>query len=992
MNRIVLAFVAFLAPVALCSQVLINEVSNRNFSIVLDEDEEAEDWIELYNAGSQAVNLSGYTLSDQADDSNPFVFGSYTLEPGAHLLVFCSGKNRQYSDPFQDVFFTTNFTPQAGWNTHFFDAPFVWDGVSDLVVNTCSYNDQQYTINSGFRQTELPYTSTVVSYNDGSDASCSAGAGETHMRRPNIRFNNQQVGNGNSINGLTDYPAPYGNWYWSARNQMLYRAEELQAAGLQPGPINQLAFDVAETEGEFYSYFAISIKQLPLDEMNNQFIGNSGAYFHTNFKISSAGETVFLRNSNGDLIDAVFVNCPATNTSTGRIPDGGNNGNLFANATPGAQNSGNAASGVANAPIFSLLSGVYPTVQSVLISNPNLGNTELRYTTDGSEPQPTSSLYDGTELPIYQSMVIRARVFSTGLVPSETATASYLINVSHATPIISVAVDPQHLYGPSGIFENWWEDWERFAQMAYFDSTTGHPLVFERSAAMQIDGGWGGSRYHPQHSFRLEMAKGALNEEPVNQVLIPQKQERSRYSKLYLRNGSNQYLNIPYKDGALTEIIAGETNNYNSSMRPATVYINGQYFGLYEMREKLDREFYELADNAPGSGDDMDLLSVSAWYNGVLRAVAGDAQNYIDDLIVTESLDPQSETYLDEVDNYFDMQYYTDYMIGQAWIGNTDWPWNNIKIHRSEGTGNRWRFSTIDLELSLNPNGWTDCNFNGLQHLFDIGADNWFTRVWYRSMENDDYRTFFITRFADLLNTAYRPERLTAIENAFFNRFVLEMPNTFARWGDPWNVSGAMNNFINNHEILEDELLCKSDVVRDQLQDVLNPGQTYLLELAVQPFGAGSIALNTIQPIEYPWSGIYFDGVPVSMTAVANENYAFSHWEANGVIVDFNNPQWSGVLDDNITFTAVFQSTVGVRESPINAVAVYPNPASDMLFGTAPLNGRAWLVDATGRRVSDEIAASNRWSFNVTALTPGMYFVVFEEINGIRSVVRWMKN
>ena len=991
MSRNVLAFVALLAPVALCSQVVINEVCNRNFSVILDEEEEAEDWVEIYNAGGQAVNLAGYTLSDQADDTNPFVFDSYTLEPGEHLLVFCSGKNRQYSEPFQDVFFTTNFTPQEGWNTHFFDAPFVWDGVSDLVVNTCSYNDQQYTINSGFRQTELPYTATVVSYNDGNDASCSSASGETHTRRPNIRLNNQQVGTGNVVNGLTDYPAPYGNWYWSARNQMLYRAEELQAAGLQAGPINQLAFDVDETEGEFYTYFAIGIKQMQLDEMSNQFIGNTGAYFHTDFKLNNDGETVYLRNSGGELLDAVVVDCPATNTSTGRIPDGGNNGFLFSESTPGAQNSGNSAAGVANAPIFSLQSGVYPTVQSVLITNPNLTDTELRFTTDGSEPNAFSQVYDGSVLPIYQSMVLRARVFGDGLVPSETASSSYLINVSHATPIVSVAVDPQHLYGPDGIFENWWEDWERFAQMAYFDSTDGHPLVFERNTAMQIDGGWGGSRYHPQHSFRLEMAKAALNEEPVNEPLIPQKQERTQYSRLYLRNGSNQYLNIPYKDGALTEIIAGETNNYNSSMRPATVYINGQYFGLYEMREKLDAEFYELADEAPGSAENMDLLSVSAWYNGVLRAVEGDAQNYIDDLIVAESLDPQSATYLDEVGTYFDMEYYTDYMIGQAWIGNTDWPWNNIKIHRSDGTGNRWRFSTIDLELSLNPNGWTDCNFNGLQHVFDVGNGNWFTRVWYRSMENDAYRSFFITRFADLLNTAYRPERLTAIENAFFERFVVEMPNTFARWGDPWNVSGAMNNFINNHEILEDELLCKSDVVRDQLQGILNPGEAYVLDINVLPAGGGSIALNTIEPNEYPWSGIYFADVPVSLTAIAAENHVFSHWEANGIVVDFSDPQWSGLLSENVTFTAVFESTVGVAERMASAVKVYPNPTSAVLHLDAAAHGQAWLVDAAGRRISDANAVVQRESFDVSMLATGIYFVVFQDLNGAKTVVRWVK-
>ena len=62
--------------------------------------------------------------------------------------------------------------------------------------------------------------------------------GQTYSQRPNIKINNAIIGNGTITNSNTDYPAPYGNWYWGARHQILILASELQAAGLVAGPLN----------------------------------------------------------------------------------------------------------------------------------------------------------------------------------------------------------------------------------------------------------------------------------------------------------------------------------------------------------------------------------------------------------------------------------------------------------------------------------------------------------------------------------------------------------------------------------------------------------------------------------------------------------------------------------------------------------------------------------------------------------------------------------
>jgi hypothetical protein len=73
----------------------INEVMSRNDGVLQDEAAEFDDWIEIFNAGDEAVDLEGFALSD--DDANPaaFLFDARALQPGEYLLVFADGQPAQ---------------------------------------------------------------------------------------------------------------------------------------------------------------------------------------------------------------------------------------------------------------------------------------------------------------------------------------------------------------------------------------------------------------------------------------------------------------------------------------------------------------------------------------------------------------------------------------------------------------------------------------------------------------------------------------------------------------------------------------------------------------------------------------------------------------------------------------------------------------------------------------------------------------------------------
>jgi hypothetical protein len=83
---------------------------------------------------------------------------------------------------------------------------------------------------------------------------------------------------------------------------------------------------------------------------------------------------------------------------------------------------------------------------------------------------------------------------------------------------------------------------------------------------------------------------------------------------------------LPYKDASQVRMMSEGTQNYYSSYRPISVYINGQYFGLYELREKFNSEYFNAHDGA--DTDSLEILSLSYFYNSFLRALEGDVDNF----------------------------------------------------------------------------------------------------------------------------------------------------------------------------------------------------------------------------------------------------------------------------------------------------------------------------------------------------------------------------
>ncbi|MBE0639535.1 MAG: CotH kinase family protein [Bacteroidales bacterium] len=994
------AFFAIFIP-RVFAQVVINEGSNMNYSTIADEDGEYPDWLELYNTGADTINLLNYSITDKPDNPTKWIFPNVKLAPGAFRTVLCSGKDRKPLSGFVHVFTAVEFNPIAGWNTHSFSTPFYWDGISNILINTCSYSSAGYTTNSVFNQTATGFYASSFTFNDGSAASCMSKYGSRAYQRPNMKLNGIPVGTGTLQNSPTDYPAPYGNWYWSARHQMLILASELTAAGLTAGEISSLAFDVVSTDpNTVYDYIDIHMKLISLGELASSFDAvDTSNFLHTNFKISESGEAVFLFSPYQVFLSSLFIECNDLDNSRGSFPDGSSDQYLFQLGTPSFTNNTSATfTDYFEAPVFSVPSGIYQLPFYLSISNPNAEPSSIHYTTDGSEPTPFSQVFTGEPINIANSMVLKARVFGPGILPSPNTVSSYLFGVNHTTPVISVATSSDNLYGENGIFDNWWFDWEKAAYVEYFDSTKN--LIFSQRAGIQIDGGWGGARSHPQHSFRVELADGVLGDGPVDYQIIPAKPDRTRYSKFYLRNGSNQYLSFPYKDACQVALMGAETYNYYNAWRPVSVYINGNYFGLYELREKMDTEYFETLDGA--DPEQTDILSMSAWYGGVLRAVEGSLDDFYEDYASFLQINPSDTSFWNSADQYFDMTWYNDYFIAESWMGNTDWPWNNIKIYRSDKTDFRWRYCLIDLELSMDPNGWTDCYFDHIEYMLNYGDFYPHVHIWQRSILNARFRNYFINRFADVMNTAYHFEKMFALEQSMFNQMVLEMPDEYARWGDPNNIPGQMEVFTNNHLEFQSQLSQRTNQVRNHLQSHFNlPGQVEVI-LNVYPENAGKIKISTVTPDSYPWQGVYFDGIPVKIEALPEDGFIFLEWGNNGLINNILNPVFLDTLNtgaQNIAFDAYFEelTTSVTKPADRSEFSIYPNPAKNLLsiISNEILTGdlHYQIIDLSGKIVITGTfsAGSNATEILISSLSPSVYLLQITDQKEAVQQLRFVK-
>lgn len=632
---------------------------------------------------------------------------------------------------------------------------------------------------------------------------------------------------------------------------------------------------------------------------------------------------IFSNAIDTSMLDSVRIDVPTQkNHSRGRATDGAASWKTFSNPTPNASNNtATAYDGYTAKTIFDIAPGFYPASVTLSLSSPEAGVT-IRYTTDGSEPTTGSTLYTSS-ISISSTTIVRAKCFSSNplLLPSFTESNTYFINENHTFPVLSVGSDDFN-----DLFSNSMD--EIMSSFEYYDANKQFQFELEGDFRGHGNDSWAfnqkGIRFYARDQY------GYANK--IDYQIFPSS-PRTDFDVLIIRNsGSDNYpggSNVfgrptcHVRDGYIQTL--AEKHNLNVDTRkyqPCIVYLNGEYYGVYEMRERIDSDY---TDYYYGQEEKwLDMLE----YWGALDVRYGDPLatdwNNLYTFMTSNSL--ANTANYNNVLSQIDHMSFLDYFIVNTHIVNTDWLNWNTKWWRGvdppDPTGWKYTFWDMDNVFNLGQN-YTGVNTTTYmndpcdpQTLFSNDSDVPHMDMFNALLDNPTFYDLYINRYADLLNTTLNCDTMLTHFDVMIAALTPEMPRQIAKWG------GSMTDWNANVQLLRAEIEGRCSVIDSLMVDCYQPdiGPKAPITVHVVPANGGVVKVNTIYPAAYPWHGDYFTSVNMSFQAFENPGYVFDHWEV------FNHSPTPGLTADSIYFNfntadsivAVFQVTLAATGTVVD--------------------------------------------------------------------------
>ncbi|PKP10050.1 MAG: hypothetical protein CVU09_09105 [Bacteroidetes bacterium HGW-Bacteroidetes-4] len=895
-----LAFIIGLAFTFIGSSqsLLINEFSSQNASF-FDEDRDASDWFELYNPTTSAINLSGWSVSDDSTDLLQWQFPDYELKAKEFMLVFASGKDRKEQVFYDNVIaHGDNFYYTAGsvsipndWKNLGFDASSWENGPSGFGYGD---NDDATLVPEGTlsvfirKEFQLSHTEQIVEallhmdYDDGFVAWLNG----VEIARANLGTPNTAV----PYNQVADtYIEPFMINGKEPEKYLLANFESLLLEGT-----NVLAVQVhnnSNTSSDLtlipFLTFGYSLPVEPTNPMP-EVLALTKKQFHTNFKLGAEGERLYLVSPDGEIVDIADSVALPSDVSYGRFADGEESWYYFGEPTPGTSNQTRAYAELTKSQVnFSIPGGVYSSMQTLSLSS--TGATAIYYTTDGSEPDTTDTKYTGP-ISVSTSKVIRAIAVNSEQLSIYPSLQTYIIESRDIKlSILSLTTDPYNLwdynygiyvFGPnaesSNPFKqaNFWMDWERpvFIELADANGTK----VFESPGGTKIFGAYSRAAglnslnddpKKSQKSMAL-FARKAYGNSSFDYPFFKER-EHQQYQSFIIRNSGNDWNYTAFRDAMMTGLL-NELDIDRQAYQPVVVYLNGNYWGLLNMREKINEAYLE--NNHPQvDADKVDILEGNAW------VVEGSADHYNQMMNFIRSNDISKANVYDSIKKLMDITNFMDYQIAQIYFDNGDWPGNNIKFWRPQTPTGKWRWLIYDTDFGFGLYNVDNYKYNTLNFALATNGPDWPNPPWStyllrRLLENPEFKSEFINRFADRMNYDFKKVRVTHLIDSLKANIASEIPYHNNKWNHMWDFEGnvvRMKTFGNN----------RSDAVYGHIDSRFGLGGKAYLSVNVSDKSHGYVQVSSLKLKNFPWIGAYFRNNPVRVTAIPNPGFEFSHWE-----------------------------------------------------------------------------------------------------------------
>ena len=554
------------------------------------------------------------------------------------------------------------------------------------------------------------------------------------------------------------------------------------------------------------------------------------------------------------------------------------------------------------------------------------------------------------ESPIFKGTVVKAKLIKAGALSSPVVSRTFFVTPQGANryslPVVSLSINEDKLYDyEDGIytagahFDQWrlenptldplYQDvgnfhiegaaTERKAHLSYF---VGGTEVVNQNIGIRVKGG--SSRDFPSKSLNLyarsDYGAGKINYQIFGDL------PNDDYERLQLRNSGGDFYATMFRD-ALNQEICKHLRVERQSYQPNIVFMNGEYWGILNFREKYDDNYFAQMLNI----NEIDLLENNAEFPEVEEGDAVDFSNLYQYMTANSLTSDANYQY---IQTRIDTDNFMDYYIANIFLDNGDWPGTNTVFWRKRTNGyvpdalyghdGRWRWAFHDMDDTY---GITSDSFtrNSLAAATATNGPEWpnppsSTLFLRKLLENNTFKTEFINRFADLMNTSFLSTRMLELLNSMNSAIEGEIPEHIDRWEAPPSLDtrqfylNFQTTFINN----------RPTVQRNHIRSKFGIASNINVTLDVSHADRGYVHINTIDIKDgtpgitgnpYPWTGIYFSNIPVTVKAIALPGYQFDHWSGASTST---NTEITVTLGSSFSLTAHFVPSAPVAvEEPI---------------------------------------------------------------------------
>ncbi len=929
-----LLFFFLISKNIISQNISINEIVSSNSSINSDEDGDFEDWIEIYNYGTTSVNLSGFGLSDQTDNPFKWRFPSIILEPKEFILIWASDKNRTSNkdrlhtnfklksggesiiltnsngakiDESPAVAIATDNSygrkPDGTGSWSFFTEPTPKDsntGATTADPEKVVINEFVSSNTTGLQDSDDDFEDWIEIYNYGTTAINLNGFGLSDDRDlpykwvlPSITINTNEyiliwASSKDRKNGKNDL---HTNFNIAAEGETLFLTNS-NGLLISGSPSVNLETDTSygrkpDGTGSWLFFNSPS----PLASNSNS--GSTTTLESPNFSHDSG-----LYSSSFNLsLSSNVQNATIVYTLDGSEPDINNlSGASFSFKNDYPTNPGDNFGELLNETYKSFSYSSPINVVDTSLENNNLVNKNTNQFEHFVPPNK-----------VRKAFIVKAKTFLDGK-GSQTKAKTYFVwsgGNPYDLPVISIQIPEKKLFDyndgiyTSGIdFDTWRENnpnnnqsWRpeisNYARSGREWEYESDIELFEPKNLNSIENLRAGFRIHGNNS-RIAIVKNlrlyARSEYDDNNKFdhnffkqnIPNaiSATNNNFKRILLRGdgaGGSVSYDVAFSR-AMQPIYNGVTR-----IQPAIHFINGEYWGITAFRDRLDEFHYEY--NFGVSRENFVQITCNGSKCDFDEGIDGDYETFIAmrDFILENNMS-NSQNYA-QAESLLDMESFIDHAIMVIFAANNSYErkfWRARNKENNDFADGKWRVSTQDYEASL-------ANFDWLEYLSntDRSANN---RLLADLLKNENFKNRFLNRFADIINTVYDTQHFTKIINEVFeevNPYLSEDQNRSDR--EDYYTTTEKNNLLEWAEKRPEE---QRNIILNQF----NISNTINLQTNVSYFNAGYVKVNTIDVREstpgvssnpYPWSGKYFQGIPITLEAKEYPGFTFSNWSGS---------------------------------------------------------------------------------------------------------------